>query len=145
MTEEFNYAPPLKHLMVGICGLVLFFILGSMIKIDNLWVSIICGIFSLIGLAMAMGFLTLFFRKRPARKLRLGSDFIEIPGRRGDGAKLNFSEIQDIGEFDTYDNVIIIESHQGTHLIEREWMKKKEFEMVKAKLREVWVSEVSAI
>ena len=140
MTEEFNYAPPLKHLMVGICGLVLFFILGSMIKNDNLWVSVICGIFSLIGLAMAIGFFTLFFRKRTARKLRLGSDFIEIPGRRGDGAKLNFSDIQDIGELNTYDNVIIIEGQQGTHLIEREWMKKKEFEMVKRRLIDFWTN-----
>lgn len=87
---------------------------------------------------MGIGFLTIFFRKLTVCKLKIGNDFIEIPGRWKDRTKLNFSEITEIGEFDTYDNVIEIETRQGIHLIERNWMKQKEFDIVKKKLQEIF-------
>ena len=142
MTEEFKYRPPIKYLFVGLGGLVLFFIFGlAVIKGDEIWFSIIVGLFSLIGLGMAIGFLTIFFRKFNVGKLKIGSDYIEIPGRWKDRITLNFNDIREIGEFDTYDNVIEIESQQGVHLIERNWMKKREFEKVKERLQEYWMNK----
>lgn len=137
MTEEFKYRPPIKYLFVGLSGLVLFFIFGfAVFKGGEIWFSIIVGIFSLMGLGMAIGFFTIFFRKFNVGKLKIGLDFIEIPGRWKDRTKLNFNDIVEIGEFDTYDNVIEIESRQGIHLIERNWMRKKEFDKVKERLKE---------
>ena len=142
MTEEFKYRPPMKYLFQGLGGLVIFSIFGlTVIKGDEIWFSIICGIFSLLGLVMAIGFLTIYFRKFNAGKLKIGTDFIEIPGRWKNKIKLSFSEIIEIGEFDTYDNVIEIESRNGIHLIERDWMKQKEFNAVKKRLQEYWMSK----
>ena len=142
MTEEFKYQPPIKYLFVGLAGFVLFFIFGlAVIKGDEIWFSIIVGIFSLIGLGMGIGFLTIFFRKFNVGKLKVGTNFIEIPGRWNDRIKLDFNDIKEIVEFDTYDNVIEIESQQGIHLIERNWMKKKEFDKVKELLKEYWLNK----
>ena len=140
MTEEFKYRPPIKYLFVGLGGLVLFYIFGlAVIKGDKIWFSIIAGIFSLMGLGMGIGFLTIFIRKFNIGKLRIGTDFIEIPGRWKDRIKLSFNDIIEISEFDTYDKVIEIESRQGVHLIERNWMRQKEFNLVKKKLQENWM------
>jgi hypothetical protein len=142
MTEEFKYRPPFKYLFVGLGGLVLSSIFGlAVIKGDEIWFSIIVGLFSLMGLGMGIGFLTIFFRKLNVGKLKIGTDFVEIPGRWKDRTKLNFSDITEIGEFDTYDNVIEIESRQGIHLIERNWMKQKEFDIVKKRLQEYWMKK----
>jgi hypothetical protein len=102
MTEEFKYRPPIKYLFVGICGFVLFFIFGlAVINGTEIWFSIIVGLFSLMGLGMGIGFLTILFRKRNVGKLKIGNDFIEIPGRWKDKTKLNFRDIKEIREFDT--------------------------------------------
>ena len=90
---------------------------------------------------MGIGFLTIFFRKFNVGNLKLGNDFIEIPGRWKNIIKLQFDEILEIGEFDTYDNVIEIKSKQGIHLIERNWMKQKDFENLKRKLQEYWTNK----
>ena len=132
----------MNYLFQGLGGLVIFSIFGlPVIKGDEIWFSIICGIFSLLGLVMGIGFLSIYFRKFNAGKLKIGTDFIEIPGRWKNKIKLSFSEIIEIGEFDTYDNVIEIESRNGIHLIERDWMKQKEFNAVKKRLQEYWMSK----
>lgn len=142
MTEEYKYRPPIKYLFVGLGGLVLFFIFGlAVIKGDEIWFAIIVGVFSLMSLGMGIGFLIIFFRKFNVGKLILGNDLIEIPGRWKDRIKLDFNEIIEISEFDTYDNVIEIQSRQGIHLIERNWMKQEDFDLVKEKLKEYWMKK----
>lgn len=141
MTKEYRYRPPLKYLFVGLGGLLQFFIFGlAVLKGDNVWISLIFGIFSLLGLGMGFGFLTIFFRKYNVGNLKMGKDSIEIPGRWKDRVKLDFNAIIEISEFDTYDNVIEIESKYGIHLIERNWMRKKDFEKVKEQLQEYWMN-----
>ena len=142
MTKEFKYRPPIKYLFVGFGGLVMFPIFGlAVVKVDEIWFSIILGIFSLMGLGMGIGFLTIFFRKLKVEKLKIGTDFIEIPGRWKGRTIMKFSDIKEISEFDTYDNIIEIESRQGIHLIERNWMRKKEFDKVKELLLEYWMKK----
>ncbi len=120
----------------------MFFIFGlGVIKGDEIWFSIMLGIFSLIGLGIGIGLLTIFIRKYNVGKLKIGTNFIEVPGRWKDQVKLNVNDIIKISEFDTYDNVIEIESQQGIHLIERSWMKQKEFDLVKKKLQEYWMKK----
>ena len=142
MIEEYKYRPPIRYLFGGLCGFILSAIFGiAIIKSGELWFLIIIGIFFLIGLAIGIGFLTIFFRKHNVGNLKLGNNFIEIPRCWKDRVRLNFSDILVIGEFDTYDNVIEIESEQGIHLIERNWMKRKEFNNVKKKLQEYWMNK----
>lgn len=141
MTEVYKYRPPLKYLFVGLGGLIMAVIFGMVIGKDELWFSIMMGLFCLMTLAMGIGFLTIFFRKYNIRNLNLGNDFIEIPGRLKNRTRVNFSDILEIGEFDTYVDVIEIESKQGIHLIERNWMNQKEFEIVKNKLQEYWMNK----
>jgi hypothetical protein len=85
--------------------------------------------------------LTIFFRNLNAEKLKIGTDFIETPRRWKDRTKLNLNDITEIGELDTYYNVIEIKSKQGILLIERNWMNQKEFDKVKNKLKEYWMNK----
>ena len=141
MTEEYKYRPPLKYLFVGLGGLTMSVIFGMVIGADEIWFSIIMGLFCLMALAMGIGFLTIFFRKFNVGNLNIGNEFIEIPGRRKDRVRVNFNEILNIAEFDTYDNVIEIESKYGVHLIKRNWMKQKEFDKLKRRLKEHWTNK----
>ena len=90
---------------------------------------------------MGIGLLTIFFRKLNVGNIKLGNDFIEVPGRWKERIKVNFNDIMDIGEIDTYDNVIEIESKHGVYLIERNWMKQQEFDNVKKRLHEYWMNK----
>lgn len=98
------------------------------------------GVFCLMSLILGVGFLTIFFRKFGTGDLIIGNNCVEIPGRWRSRERIKFEEILDIGELDTYDNVIEIESEQGIHLIERNWMKQKDFDNVKKKLKEYWLN-----
>ncbi|GEM_PF-4280280 len=92
-------------------------------------------------LVLGFGFLIIFFRKFGGDNLKIGNDFIEIPGRWKNRVILQFDDIFDIGELHTYDNVIEIDSTKGIYLIERNWMKEKDFENVKIKLKEYWLKK----
>lgn len=132
MIRKFTYRPPIKYLFVGICGLILSFIFAvAIIKGDEIWFMVICGLFLIMCLGMGIAFLTLFIKNLHLRNLLLGDDFIEIPGRWKESQRLYFSEIVNISEFNTYDNVIEIESNDGIHLIEQNWMNKKDLEYLK--------------
>lgn len=129
MIRKFKYRPPIKYLFVGICGLILSFMFAVAItKGDEIWFMIICGLFLIMCLGVGIAFLTLFIKNLHIRNLILGDDFIEIPGRWKESQRLNFSEIVSNSELNTYDNVIEIESNYGIHLIEQNWMKKKDYE-----------------
>ena len=140
--EEFKYRPPLKYLFIGLGGIVLFFIFGlGVIKGDEIWFSMIIGLFSLMGLGMGISFLMIFFRKFNVEKLKIGDDYIEIPRRWKDRIELNLTDIMELSDFDTYDSVIEIKSNQRIHLIERNWMKEKEFDKVKERIKDYWINK----
>jgi hypothetical protein len=141
MIEEYKYRPPFKYLFVGLGTLPAAFLMGmaSILSTDSIWFCIVTGLFSLLFLLVGIGFLTIFIRKFNVGNLKIGTDFIVIPGRLKDPIRLNFDQIQEIGEFDTYDNVIEIISDEGVHLIERNWMKQKEFDAVKSILETHWL------
>lgn len=80
---------------------------------------------------MGIAFLALFINKFNVGNLILGKNYIEIPGCWKKKTKLDFAIIKNIGEINTYDEVIEIESEYGFHLIEKQWMKSKEFEIVR--------------
>ena len=139
MITEYKYRPPLKYLLIGLGGLAVASIFGlAMVSGSEVWFFIIVGIFCLASLAVGICFLIIFLRKFNSERLKLGNYFIEIPRRWRDNVRLKFSEILEVSEFETYDNVIEVKSKQGVHLIERNWMKQKEFDDVKVKLKEYW-------
>ncbi len=142
MIEEFKYRPPLKYLLVGISILIASFIFGmATIKGGEIWYIILVGIFCLLTLATGVAFLTLYFRKLNAGNLKLGDDFIEIPGRWKERVRLEMNEITDIGEIDTYDNVIEIQCKDKVHLIERNWMDQSDFDRLKKILHKSWINQ----
>lgn len=141
MTKEYKYRPPLKYLFTGLGGLSSSILFGMVIGADEIWFSIIVGFFCLMTLVVGIGFLTMFFWKIRGGNLKVGVNFIEIPGRWQDRIRIDFSDIIDIGEIDTYDNVIEIESEAGIHLIERNWMSQRDFENVKNKLKKYWINK----
>lgn len=139
--QEYKYRPPLKYLFVGIVGLAMSTLFGMVIGAYEIGYSIIMGIFCLMTLGMGIAFLAIFIGKFNVGNLKLGTHFIEIPGRWKKTVRLDFNDIVDIVEFDTYDNVIEIQSNKGVYLIERNWMKQKEFDTVKIKLKEYYLSK----
>lgn len=60
-----------------------------------------------------------------------------IPGRWKERRRLNFRNIVSIGEFHTYDHVIEIMGDNGTYLIEKKWMRKVEFEILRNTLSDL--------
>jgi hypothetical protein len=141
LINEFKYRPPFKYLFVGIGGILMATFFGGVtLEKGEIWFRIITLIFFLMALALGIGFLALFINKFSVGKLKIGEDFIEIPGRWKKRTKLNFTEIKNIGEIDTYDQVIEIESEKDFHLIEKQWMKSKEFDKVRKKLIE-WTNK----
>ena len=113
---------------------------GVTVEKGEIWFRIITFVFFLLTSALGIGFLAIFINKFNVGKLRIGEDFIEIPGRWKKRTKLNFAEIKNIGEIETYDHVIEIESENGFNLIEKQWMKSKEFDKVREKLIE-WTNK----
>lgn len=141
MINEFKYRPPFKYLFVGIGGILMATIFGGVtVEKGEIWFRIITFVFFLLTSALGIGFLAIFINKFNVGKLRIGEDFIEIPGRWKKRTKLNFAEIKNIGEIETYDHVIEIESENGFNLIEKQWMKSKEFDKVREKLIE-WTNK----
>ena len=136
LIKEFRYRPPYKYLFVGLSSLIAASIFGFAVGGDKLWFSIVVGIFYLMMLAMGVAFLAIFFNKLSVGKLKIGEDFIEIPGRWKKRTKLNFADIENIGEVNTYDHVIEINSKKGFYLIEKQWMKSREFNIVRKRLIE---------
>jgi hypothetical protein len=109
-----------------------------MIGKEDLWISIIFGLLALIFLASGLGFTAIFVNKFNVGGLVIGKNFIEIPGRWKKRTKVNLKDIKNIEEFETYDHIIEIESTKGFHLIERNWIKKKEFNIVRNRLKDYW-------
>ncbi|QHI39185.1 hypothetical protein IMCC3317_45900 [Kordia antarctica] len=141
MINEFRYRPPFKYLFLGIGGILAASIFGGVtLEKGEIWFRIITFIFFVLNLALGIGFLALFINKFNVGKLKIGDDFIEISGRWKNRTKLNFTEIKSIGEIDTYDQVIEIKSENGFNLIEKQWMKSKEFDIVREKLIE-WANK----
>ena len=141
MISEFRYRPPFKYLFVGIGGILVATIFGGVtLEKGEIWFRIITFIFFVMTIALGIGFFAIFINKFNVGKLKIGEDFIEIPGRWKKRTKVNFAEIKNIGEIDTYDQVIEIESENGFHLIEKQWMKSKEFDQVRNKLIE-WINK----
>lgn len=146
MTQYFKYRPPLKYLFGGLLGLVLASIFGFvLIESDEIWSEIgallLFVFFFLLSSGIGISFLVLFLRKLNIGDLILGSDFIEIPGRWKNRIRLDFNDILEINEIDTYDNVIQIKSKGGIHFIERNWMKQKDFDLVKKRLKDYWMKK----
>ncbi len=138
LNQTFKYRPPLKYPILGIPLILISALFFSMIGKEDLWISIIFGFLALLFLAVGFGFTAIFVNKFNVGGLVIGNDFIEIPGRWKERTKLSFEDIKNIGEFETYDHIIEIESEKGVHLIERNWMKRKEFNVVRNKLKEYW-------
>lgn len=89
---------------------------------------------------MGILFLTLFLNKYKSGNLKIGNDFIEIPGRWKKRERIEFSDILEIGEINTYDNVIEISTKENFYLVERKWMKQNDFNKVKELLQEYWTT-----
>ena len=112
-----------------------------MIGKEDLWISIVFGFLALVFCTAGMGYTAIFVNKFNVEGLVIGEDNIEIPGRWKARTKLKFTDIKDIGEFETYDHIIEIESMHGVHLIERSWMKQRDFNIVRDRLKDYWTKK----
>ena len=142
MIKEYKYRPPIKYLLIGLSGIAAAIIFGiAIFAIDAIWLSIIAGIFCILTLAGGGSMLAIFIRKFNVGNLKIGKDFIEIPGRWEGRIRLGFKEILNIGETNNRDNIIQVESKHGIHMIEQNWMENNDFESVKKALQKYCIKK----
>lgn len=135
MTSEYKYRPPVKYLVSGLSGIIGATIFSLAIGADSLWLSLASAFFCLAMAAMFFYFLPLFVLKFNSSPLRIQEEqeevVIEIPGRWKGPSKILFSDIKDIGEIiNSYECVIQIWAKDRVYLIEKNWMREKDYETV---------------
>jgi hypothetical protein len=136
-TSRYKYRPPIKHLFVGLLMVLISPTFTVLIGKGEIVVSIIGVFFFLLLLGAGLSFLILYFRKFNVGDLIIGQDYLEIPGRWKDRTRLDLNAIDNISEFETYDHIIAIQCKEDTYLIERNWMRKQEFEIIRKKLLDI--------
>lgn len=137
MILSYRYRPPIKYLFLGIMLLPCSILFGFMVGKEEWWVSLGVLFFAIILFASGFSFLLIYVRKFNVGGLVVSDDYIEIPERWRNRVTLKFNDIKDIGEFNTYDHIIEIESSNAVHLIERNWMNKKDFNEVRNRLQKI--------
>lgn len=101
---------------------------------DEIVVSIFVGFLALMFLATGTSLCVIFFRNVNNGGLILSETAIEMPRRYKTRIRLRFSQVANICEFETYDHVVEIQTEHESYLIEKKWMRKKEFELVRKTL-----------
>lgn len=137
LVREFNYRPPYKFLIVGLGGLSVALLFAMAIGKNEFWFSMLMILFCILTAAMGIGFLLLFFSKSNVGKLKIAEDHLVIPNRWKPPSKVLFSDIEHMEEFNTYDHVLEIHTQKKAYLIERQWMNKQDFQLVRAQLIEI--------
>ncbi|MBL0740635.1 hypothetical protein [Chryseolinea lacunae] len=131
MTKSFRYKPPFFFIFLGLGFLFVSFPMLILAGNAEVGLSMLAGFLGLSGLALGI-FFTLKFITNFGGDLRIHDDFIEIPLRGRKYATINFRDIKKITKIDTFDNVIELSSKSGLHVIEGHWMKKNDFQELKA-------------
>jgi hypothetical protein len=136
MTKNYRYRPPVFYLLIGLGGLYVSYIFFRAFGYGEIGFSVIVAFFGLACFALGLGFTILFVNKIGSGDLKVSDDFIEIPGRWRKRQTIRLSDIKGVNEIDTYDNVIEISSKGGPYLIEKKWMRKKDFQELKDFLKQ---------
>ena len=142
MIREFNYKAPVKYLLAGfLCFLmasIFLYATSNAFKDGQIWFPLFTLMFGSILAHGGYRLLKLYFQNSKHQKVVLGENFIELPGRKVNRKRLNFAEIKEISEFDTYDNVLLLETTHDIYHIEKNWMKQEDFNCVQDTLRAYW-------
>lgn len=145
MTLEFKYHAPIKYVLGGFLCFVIVSIFWyatvNAFKEGQVWFPVFTLVFGAVISLIGFQLLKLFFQNSTNKKIILGEDFIELPGRKVERTRLLLTEIKEISELNTYDDVLILETKEKTYLIYRNWMKQKDFELIRRALREFWLTK----
>lgn len=135
---EYKYRPPFTHLIAGVfyslSGIGITVLLTS--KPWNkewpvlLFVTLLMIFMAIIGIC----FLVIYFSHLPSERLFLSQEFLEVPGRWQENPKIYLKDIIHVDEFNTYDHVIDISTKDDYVIIERQWMKNRDFFDLRKKL-----------
>lgn len=129
--KKFKYRPPSKYLLAGIGTLPMTLTFAFLAyKAPEWFVVLVAVFFTLVFLGISIAFLSIFFKKRTSKMIVLEETFIEFQSRWTGNQKIYFHEIKSIIDFETYDHVIEIRTDKETFLIERNFMRNKEFYIV---------------
>ena len=126
--KEFNYKPPIEYLFYGISGILISITFG--LAIINDFRTIILIILILTGI-IGIGFLTLYLKKTGTANIKIGRDFIDVPGRWKNVKRLKFDEIRSYSELKSFSHTIRIHTDYEILIIEKSWMNANEFKTVK--------------
>jgi len=135
MTKQYKYRPPFFYLIIGLGGLYSSYIFSRAFGHGEIGITVIIGFFGLACLALGLGFTIIFINKFNSGDIIVNDDSIEIPGRWKKRKTVRFVDIKAVNEIETYDSVIEISSKRGFFLIERKWMRKKDFQELKGILQ----------
>ena len=129
MHKVYMYRPPFKNLIMGLLFLMVSLIFGMALRIEPWWVKIMIIFFFFLTLAAALAFLVQYFMNVKPKQIILTDKAVELPFRWNKvPAIVSYNDITDIAEFETYAQVMEIETEKQSYMIDGSWMKnRKEF------------------
>jgi hypothetical protein len=104
---------------------------------------IIFAFFGIALLGIGAGFSIIFFKNILSGDLVMNDESSEIPGRWKKRSIIRFKDISSVNEIDSYDTLLQIVSKKGVRLIEKKWMNKNDFEILKETLKSKILAQVS--
>lgn len=127
MTKIFSYRPSLPFFLLGLMWLYVSFMLLRAWVYGEIGFAILTGFFGLSSLGLGVYFTLKFIPNFGTGDLKINEESLELPVRWGRRVTIHFRDIKNISRIDTYDKVIEIISNDGLHVIEGNWMNKKDF------------------
>lgn len=138
MIKEYTYRLPISLFFIGIIGVALTVLFGSMISVGEIWISIIFGILTLItGIVGCLSLYTIYINL-DIKNLKISPQYIELPLPHKKYDKISF---EDINEVQIVSNgqgklIEIYTKNNKAYLIDEKWMKKKDFIEVSNRLND---------
>jgi hypothetical protein len=147
MKQSFKYRPPFFYLAIAFGSAYVSFIMLKALLISfstaEIGLVIIFAFFGIALLGIGAGFSIIFFKNILSGDLVMNDESIEIPGRWKKRSTIRFKDISSVNEIDSYDTLLQIVSKKGVRLIEKKWMNKNDFEILKETLKSKILAQVS--
>lgn len=147
MKQSFKYRPPFFYLVIAFGSAYVSFIMLKALLISfstaEIGLVIIFAFFGIALLGIGAGFSIIFFKNILSGDLVMNDESSEIPGRWKKRSIIRFKDISSVNEIDSYDTLLQIVSKKGVRLIEKKWMNKNDFEILKETLKSKILAQVS--
>ncbi|WP_299765577.1 hypothetical protein [uncultured Dokdonia sp.] len=138
MIKKYTYKQPLSIVLIGVIGIACSILFASMIELQELWISIIFGVLTLLFGSIGCLCIYTFYINLGTSDLQISSHAIELPIPRKKHIKISFEDIDKVEVISNPQGKLIeiYTKNEEVYLIDQKWMKKKDFIEVSNRLNE---------